>query len=71
MGRPERPIDASAGPAAEFAERLRALRRQASSSPYRQLAREPRYSVTTLPGVAGGKRLPSPHNPLPPQGEPA
>ncbi|WP_405657918.1 helix-turn-helix domain-containing protein [Streptomyces sp. NBC_00079] len=59
MGRPERPVDTSAGPAAEFAERLRSLRRQAGNPPYRQLARDTRYSVTALSDAAGGQRLPS------------
>lgn len=59
MGRPERPVDVSAGPVAEFAARLRALRRQAGNPPYRQLARLSRYSVTALSDAAGGKRLPS------------
>lgn len=59
MGRPERPVDVSAGPVAEFAAQLRTLRRKAGNPPYRQLARHSQYSVTTLSDAAGGKRLPS------------
>lgn len=59
MGRGEAPIDRTAGPLAEFAAGLRALRQQAGSPPYRRLAREARYSASTLCHAAGGRGLPS------------
>jgi WD40 repeat protein len=59
MPRPERPLDAEAGPLADFAADLRRLRERAGSPGYRELARRAHYSVTTLSDAAGGKRMPS------------
>jgi hypothetical protein len=59
VGRPERPLDASAGPIPAFALRLRELRREAGSPGYRELARTSSYSISALSDAAGGQRLPS------------
>lgn len=59
MGRPERPIDPAAGPAAEFAAELRKLREKAGRPNYRELARRASFSVTVLSEAAGGRCLPT------------
>ncbi|MBP2708438.1 helix-turn-helix domain-containing protein [Microbispora sp. RL4-1S] len=59
MGRPERTLDDESGPVAEFALRLRALRRDAGSPVYRELARRANYSVSALSNAARGHELPS------------
>lgn len=59
MGRPDRPLDPDAGPLADFAADLRALRLQAGSPTYRVLAQQTHYSATTLSEAAGGRRLPT------------
>ncbi len=59
MGRPERPIDAAAGPVAEFAAELRKLREKAGRPSYRELARRASFSVTVLSDAAGGRYLPT------------
>jgi transcriptional regulator with XRE-family HTH domain len=46
-------------PVAEFAARLRDLRAQAGSPPFRQLAKVTHYSSSTLAEATRGKRLPS------------
>jgi WD40 repeat protein len=58
-GRPEQPLDPSAGPAQRFAWELRQLREQAGRPTYRRLAQQAHYSVTTLADAAKGDRLPS------------
>lgn len=58
MGRPERPVDPTAGIVQEFAHQLRELRR-ATGLTYRELAKEAGCSVTTLSEAAGGERLPT------------
>jgi hypothetical protein len=59
MGRKETPIDPAAGSLAEFAARLRALRRAAGSPTYRRLARKAHYSASTLSIAARGQMVPS------------
>ncbi|MEV4052005.1 XRE family transcriptional regulator [Amycolatopsis sp. NPDC049688] len=59
MPRPERPLDTGDEPLPLFARELRKLRESAGNPPYRRLAREAHYSVTTLSDAAGGKTLPS------------
>jgi WD40 repeat protein len=59
MPRPERSLDPSAGPVEALAAELRALRRQAGSPGYRELAARAGYSVAALANAAGGRRLPS------------
>ena len=59
MGRPERPIDPTAGPLQQLAYDLRRLRRTAGGPSYRQLSRRARYSVTALSEAAGGETLPT------------
>src|SRR5690349_5159670 len=58
MPRPERSIDVSDGPIAEFALALRALRRDAALT-YRELAARTDYSYTVLAHAAAGRDLPS------------
>ncbi|HTI25733.1 MAG TPA: hypothetical protein VL652_32385 [Kutzneria sp.] len=58
-GRPEQPLDPSAGPVQRFAWELRQLREQAGRPTYRRLAQQAHYSVTTLADAAKGDRLPS------------
>jgi energy-coupling factor transporter ATP-binding protein EcfA2 len=59
MGRPERPIDPTAGPVQQLAYDLRQLRRAAGGPSYRQLSKRARYSVTALSEAAGGEVLPT------------
>ncbi|GAA3048420.1 hypothetical protein GCM10020229_69750 [Kitasatospora albolonga] len=59
MGRPERPVDASGGAVAEFADRLRRLRTEAGSPTYRDMARTAMYSASVLSSAANGHRLPT------------
>src|SRR5215468_10263800 len=59
MGRPERGIDADAGPVQRFAVALRRLRDGAGRPTYRRMSRVAHYSVTTLSDAAGGERFPS------------
>lgn len=59
MGRPDRPLDPDAGPLADFAADLRALRRRAGNPTYRALAQQAHYSTTTLADAAGGHKLPT------------
>jgi len=59
MGRPMRPVDPAAGPAAELAAGLRELRQQAGNPPFRQMARRAHYSATTLSVACSGVMLPS------------
>src|SRR3954453_6268710 len=59
MPRPERPLDAGDEPLTLFARELRKLRESVGNPPYRLLAREAHYSVTTLADAANGKALPS------------
>jgi WD40 repeat protein len=59
MGRPERPVDPTAGPLQRFAWDLRQLRQRAGGVSYRQLARRANYSATALSAAAAGEQLPS------------
>ena len=59
MGRAELPLDPDSSPVARFAHDLRALRREAGSPTYRELARRTFYSVTSLSQAAAGRSLPT------------
>jgi hypothetical protein len=59
MGRPERPLDPTAGPVAALALQLRELRENAGRPSYAALARRAHLSQTTLSEAAGGQRLPT------------
>ncbi|MFI1177228.1 nSTAND1 domain-containing NTPase [Streptomyces melanogenes] len=58
MARPEKPLDANAGPVAQFADGLRQLRSEARLS-YRAMAQQTGYSLSTLSQAAAGDKLPS------------
>jgi len=55
-GRPEKPIDVTAGPLARLAGELRRLR---GTRTLRQLSEETGLSITTLRAAAAGERLPT------------
>ncbi|MFD5407790.1 nSTAND1 domain-containing NTPase [Streptomyces griseorubiginosus] len=59
MGRPERPLDPTAGPVARLAHELRELRKAAGSPSYRKMVEAAGFSATTLSQAAAGERLPS------------
>ena len=59
MGRPEKPLDPTAGPVQRFAQELRKLRREAGGPTYRAMARQVPYAAPTLSEAAAGDRLPS------------
>ncbi|QOV36986.1 hypothetical protein IM697_00465 [Streptomyces ferrugineus] len=59
MGRPERPLDPTAGPVPRLAHELRELRRTAGNPSYRKMAETAGFSATTLSQAAAGERLPS------------
>ncbi|MDO0934774.1 hypothetical protein QQY66_24970 [Streptomyces sp. DG2A-72] len=59
MGRPERPLDPTAGPVPRLAHELRKLRSDAGSPSYRAMAEAAGFSATTLSQAAAGERLPS------------
>jgi WD40 repeat protein/transcriptional regulator with XRE-family HTH domain len=59
MGRPERPLDPTAGPVPRLAHELRKLRRNAGHPSYRVMAETAGFSATTLSQAAAGERLPS------------
>jgi WD40 repeat protein len=59
MPRRERPLDDGDGPLVEFAAGLRQLRRKAGNPPYRRLAEQAHYSISTLSSAASGQRLPT------------
>lgn len=59
MGRPERPLDAAAGPIQAFASDLRKLRQQAGNPKYLQMQRRTGRSRTALAEAAGGDHLPT------------
>ncbi|MDQ0930203.1 WD40 repeat domain-containing protein [Streptomyces turgidiscabies] len=59
MPRRERPLDAGDGPLYEFAAGLRKLRQKAGNPPYRRLAEQAHYSISTLSSAAAGQRLPT------------
>lgn len=58
MARPETPIDPRDGPLAEFAAKLRDLRKQAGLT-YRELARRAHCSPSALSQAASGRKLPT------------
>ncbi|MFJ2441714.1 MULTISPECIES: hypothetical protein [unclassified Streptomyces] len=59
MGRPERPVDPTAGPTQRFAHELRELRRAAGGPSYRTMAEGAGFTAATLSKAASGERLPS------------
>ncbi|MGQ4404095.1 hypothetical protein ACN6K4_005700 [Streptomyces hayashii] len=59
MGRPERPLDPTAGPVPRLAYELRKLRTNAGNPSYRSMAQTAGFSATTLSQAAAGERLPS------------
>ncbi|MFE7439675.1 XRE family transcriptional regulator [Streptomyces chartreusis] len=59
MPRKENPLDADGGALSEFAAGLRQLRRKAGNPPYRKLAEQAHYSISTLSSAASGQRLPT------------
>ncbi|MFI7408384.1 hypothetical protein ACIBU0_06920 [Streptomyces sp. NPDC049627] len=59
MGRPERPLDPTAGPVPRLAHELRELRKAAGNPSYRKMAETAGFSATTLSQAAAGERLPS------------
>ncbi|MGI5430422.1 XRE family transcriptional regulator [Streptomyces sp. CA-179760] len=59
MPRGERPLEAGDGPLLEFAAGLRRLRQKAGNPPYRTLAEQAHYSISTLSSAASGQRLPT------------
>ncbi|MEU1012911.1 helix-turn-helix domain-containing protein [Streptomyces sp. NPDC005890] len=58
-GRPESPLDPSAGPVARFAAELRKLRAEAGGPTYRVMAQRGGQGASTLSQAAGGERLPT------------
>ncbi|MGW7258660.1 nSTAND1 domain-containing NTPase [Streptomyces sp. NPDC054834] len=58
-GRPESPLDPSAGPVARFAAELRKLRAEAGSPTYRVMAQRAGQGASTLSQAAAGERLPT------------
>ncbi|WP_406445414.1 hypothetical protein OHB00_49520 [Streptomyces sp. NBC_00631] len=58
-GRPESPLDPSAGPVARFAVELRKLRAEAGSPTYRVMAERTNQGASTLSQAAAGERLPT------------
>ncbi|TJZ99502.1 helix-turn-helix domain-containing protein, partial [Actinacidiphila oryziradicis] len=58
-GRPESPLDPSAGPVARFAAGLRKLRAEAGSPTYRVMAQRTGQGASTLSQAAAGERLPT------------
>jgi tetratricopeptide (TPR) repeat protein len=59
VGRPERPLDPTAGLLQAFAHDLRELRRTAGNPKYRALARHAGYSASSLSAAASGWSVPS------------
>ncbi|GAA0943268.1 hypothetical protein GCM10009576_082400 [Streptomyces rhizosphaericus] len=58
-GRPESPLDPSAGPAQRLAFELRKLRAEAGSPTYRAMAARTGHGASTLSEAAAGERLPT------------
>ncbi|MFI5688055.1 hypothetical protein [Streptomyces sp. NPDC051636] len=58
-GRPESPLDPSAGPVTRFAAELRKLRAEAGSPTYRVMAQRAGQGASTLSQAAAGERLPT------------
>ncbi|GHF69992.1 hypothetical protein GCM10018790_54880 [Kitasatospora xanthocidica] len=59
MGRRQRSLDPDAGPVAEFALRLRALRERAGTPTFAAMSRKVHRSTTVLSEAAGGVDLPT------------
>ncbi|MGV9248121.1 nSTAND1 domain-containing NTPase [Streptomyces sp. NPDC003710] len=59
VGRPESPLDPSAGPVARLAAELRKLRAEAGSPTYRVMAQRTGQGASTLSQAAAGERLPT------------
>ncbi|MEV0504022.1 WD40 repeat domain-containing protein [Streptomyces spectabilis] len=59
VGRPQRPVDPAAGPAAKLAGELRELRESAGAPAYRVLAKRAHFAASTLAEAAKGHRLPT------------
>ncbi|MBL1116350.1 hypothetical protein JK364_28725 [Streptomyces sp. 110] len=58
-GRPESPLDPSAGPVQRLASELRKLRTEAGSPTYRAMAARTGHGASTLSEAAAGERLPT------------
>ncbi|MGW7253603.1 nSTAND1 domain-containing NTPase [Streptomyces sp. NPDC054834] len=58
-GRPESPLDPSAGPVQRLAFELRKLRSEAGSPTYRAMAERTGHGASTLSQAAAGERLPT------------
>jgi WD40 repeat protein len=58
-GRPESPLDPGEGPLQQLAYELRALRKQAGSPTYREMAERSSCGASTLSQAAAGERLPT------------
>ncbi|MGA6152903.1 helix-turn-helix domain-containing protein, partial [Stenotrophomonas sp. NPDC087984] len=58
-GRPESPLDPSAGPVQRLASELRKLRTEAGSPTYRAMAARAGHGASTLSEAAAGERLPT------------
>ncbi|WP_445519977.1 nSTAND1 domain-containing NTPase [Streptomyces sp. NEAU-174] len=58
-GRPESPLDPSAGPVQRLASELRKLRTEAGSPTYRAMAARTGHGASTLSEAASGERLPT------------
>ncbi|MET8983134.1 helix-turn-helix domain-containing protein [Streptomyces sp. NPDC004539] len=59
MGRPEKPVDPTAGPIQRLAHELRELRERAGRPTYRRMAGQAHVSTAALAQAASGTRLPS------------
>jgi hypothetical protein len=59
VGRPEKPLEGTGDPIAEFARDLRELRLRAGNPSYRQLARTAMFAPSVLSSAASGYRLPT------------
>ena len=59
MARPEKPVHATGGAAAAFANELRQLRALAGNPTYRDMARSALFSSSVLSSAASGTRLPT------------
>ncbi|WP_374202078.1 helix-turn-helix domain-containing protein [Streptomyces sp. AC550_RSS872] len=58
-GRPESPLDPSAGPVARLAAELRKLRAEAGGPTYRVMAQRAGQGASALSQAAAGERLPT------------
>jgi hypothetical protein len=63
VGRKQRTLDPAAGPVAEFALQLRALRERAGSPTFATMSRRAHRSVSVLSEAAQGREVPEPADP--------